>query len=88
MICTVLDTEFTRGSPFGEQWWKVVEPNGTKHSFAMWLNANNAERWPRTGDTVKLKRLDDKKCCTGGGGAIICSPCADLVEIVKRADNP
>jgi hypothetical protein len=87
LTCVVVDTTFTRGSPFGEQWWAVVDADGDKHSFAMWLDFRITERWPRPGDTVELKPMGDRKCSTGGGGAIICGPCAELVKIVRRKDD-
>lgn len=86
-IYTVDDVEFTRGSPFGEQWWKVTDAQGVKHSFAMWLDFRVPNRWPKTGDTVELKMLPGKKCYTGAQSYIALEPCAELVKIIKRADS-
>jgi hypothetical protein len=64
MTGTVVDVEFTRGSPFGEQWW-TFEINGEKKKFAMWLNLNSPNRWPRRGERVTIKDLGERKCYTG-----------------------
>lgn len=86
MIATVIDVEFTRGSPFGEQWW-TFDVAGEKKKYAMWLNFNNDVRWPRRGDTVEIEEIGERRCSTGGGGAIIVSPCADLITILTRKES-
>jgi hypothetical protein len=81
---TVVDVEFTRGSPFGEQWWTFDINGEKKKKYAMWLNFNSPDRWPRRGETVDINELGERKCSTGGGGYIICAPCADLVKIHRE----
>jgi hypothetical protein len=85
MIGTVIETKFTRGSPFGEQYW-VFDVEGQRREFAMSLNFNVPDRWPREGDTVEIKEMPPKRCYTGGGGYIESGPWADLVTIIKRKD--
>lgn len=87
MICTVIDVDFTRGSPFAEQWWKLKEADGTQHYVAMCLNFNVTERWPNRGDTIEVEKAPPRKCYTGGGGYITCEPWFNLIKIVKRRDD-
>ncbi len=80
---TVIDVEFTRGSPFGEQWW-TFEINGEKKKYAMWLNWNVPARWPKRGEIVDINELGERKCYTGANSYVSCSPCADLVKIHRE----
>lgn len=80
----VIDTTFTRGSPFGEQWWQIKEADGTTHSIAMCLNFNVPDRWPKSGDTVEVQIMAPRRCSMGGNSYIECAPWGNLIAITRK----
>ncbi len=81
MILTAIDVKFTRGSPFGEQWWTFEDDNHIVHTYAMWEDLKSP-LWPKIGQKVEIEVLPPVTCSMGGGTEMKINNCACIIRVI------